>query len=254
VIIDSVDHVVRFESVGLRYGLGPEVLQDIAFTLREGSFHFLVGESGAGKSSLLKLMYLALKPSRGLISLFGRDIATTPRPELPALRRQIGVVFQEFRLLNHLSAFDNVALPLRVAGVKESEIQKHVVELLTWVGLKDHIKARPPTLSGGQQQRIAIARAVIARPRLLLADEPTGNVDDRLALRLMHLFEELNKLGTTIVIATHNQALVQRLKHPCLRLEAGHLRVDEPAMTPRRAAGRDTAASSFEGWGSRSAF
>lgn len=254
-IIDTVDHVVRFESVGLRYGLGPEVLQDIAFTLREGSFHFLVGESGAGKSSLLKLMYLALKPSRGLISLFGRDIATTPRPALPALRRQIGVVFQEFRLLNHLSAFDNVALPLRVAGVKESEIQKHVVELLTWVGLKDHIKARPPTLSGGQQQRIAIARAVIARPRLLLADEPTGNVDDRLALRLMHLFEELNKLGTTIVIATHNQALVQRLKHPCLRLESSHLRVDEPAVAPRRAVGRESAASSsFEGWGSRSAF
>ncbi len=254
-IIDTVDHVVRFESVGLRYGLGPEVLQDVAFTLREGSFHFLVGESGAGKSSLLKLMYLALKPSRGLISLFGRDIATTPRPALPALRRQIGVVFQEFRLLNHLSSFDNVALPLRVAGVKESEIHKHVVELLTWVGLKDHIKARPPTLSGGQQQRIAIARAVIARPRLLLADEPTGNVDDRLALRLMHLFEELNKLGTTIVIATHNQGLVQRLKHPCLRLDSGHLHVDEPAAAPRRAAGRDGASSSsFEGWGSRSAF
>ena len=154
--------VVRFENVGLRYGLGPEVLQDVTFSLAAGSFHFLVGDSGAGKSSLLKLIYLALKPSRGLISLFGRDIATTPRRELPAMRRRVGVVFQEFRLLNHLSTFDNVALPLRVAGVRKSDIQKHVVELLSWVGLKDHLDARPPTLSGGQQQRVSIARAVIS--------------------------------------------------------------------------------------------
>jgi cell division transport system ATP-binding protein len=168
-------------------------------------------------------MYLALKPSRGLISLFGRDIATTPRHEFPALRRRIGVVFQEFRLLSHLTAFDNVALPLRVAGNRESDIQKHVGELLSWVGLKDHVHARLPTLSGGQQQRVAIARAVIAKPRLLLADEPTGNVDDRMALRLMHLFEELNKLGTTIVIATHNETLVNRLGHARLRLDQGRL-------------------------------
>lgn len=215
--------IARFENVGLRYGLGPEVLQDVTFSLASGSFHFLVGESGAGKSSLLKLIYLALKPSRGLISLFGRDIATTPRVELPALRRQIGVVFQEFRLLSHLSTFDNVALPLRVAGVKEVDVERHVAELLEWVGLKDHMKARPPTLSGGQQQRVSIARAVIARPKLLLADEPTGNVDDRMALRLMHLFEELNRLGTTIVIATHNMALVDNLGYPVVRLEAGHL-------------------------------
>ena len=131
--------IVRFENVGLRYGLGPEVLQDISFTLTRGSFHFLIGESGAGKSSLLKLMYLALKPSRGLISLFGHDIPTTPRPNLPALRRRVGVVFQEFKLLNHLSAYDNVALPLRVAGAKESVVKKHVSELLTWVGLKSHM-------------------------------------------------------------------------------------------------------------------
>ena len=168
---DDSENVVRFENVGLRYGLGPEVLQDVTFSLAAGSFHFLVGDSGAGKSSLLKLIYLALKPSRGLISLFGRDIATTPRRELPAMRRRVGVVFQEFRLLNHLSAFDNVALPLRVAGVRKSDIQKHVVELLSWVGLKDHLNARPPTLSGGQQQRVSIARAVISRPKLLLADD-----------------------------------------------------------------------------------
>ncbi len=217
--------VVRFENVGLRYGLGPEVLQDVTFSLAAGSFHFLVGDSGAGKSSLLKLIYLALKPSRGLISLFGRDIATTPRRELPAMRRRVGVVFQEFRLLNHLSAFDNVALPLRVAGVRKSDIQKHVVELLSWVGLKDHLDARPPTLSGGQQQRISIARAVISRPKLLLADEPTGNVDDRMAMRLLHLFEELNKLGTTVIIATHNSHLVEKLKFPKMHLDEGWMKI-----------------------------
>ncbi len=215
--------MVRFENVGLRYSLGPEVLRDIYFELAAGSFHFLTGASGAGKSSLLRLLYLACRPTRGIISLFGRDVATIPRDELPALRRQIGVVFQDFRLLPHLSALDNVALPLRVAGHDESRIQAHVVELLTWVGLGDHLEARPATLSGGQQQRVAIARAVITRPRLLLADEPTGNVDDKIALRLMHLFEELHRLGTTVVIATHNAALVERLRHPELRLDGGHL-------------------------------
>jgi len=225
VTTDDIGPMVRFENVGLRYGLGPEVLQDVTFSLAPGSFHFLVGNSGAGKSSLLKLIYLALKPSRGLISLFGRDIATTPRRELPAMRRRVGVVFQEFRLLNHLSAFDNVALPLRVAGARKSEIQKHVVELLAWVGLKDHLDARPPTLSGGQQQRVSIARAVIARPRILLADEPTGNVDDRMGMRLMHLFEELNKLGTTVIIATHNNHLVERLGYPKMHLDEGWLKM-----------------------------
>ena len=222
--------IVRFENVGLRYGLGPEVLQDISFTLTRGSFHFLIGESGAGKSSLLKLIYLALKPSRGLISLFGHDIPTTPRPNLPALRRRVGVVFQEFKLLNHLSAYDNVALPLRVAGAKESVVKKHVSELLTWVGLKSHMQARPPTLSGGQQQRVSIARAVIARPRLLLADEPTGNVDDVMGFRLMHLFEELNRLGTTVVIATHNMKVVESLGHGRLLLDEGQLKM-ESAIT-----------------------
>ncbi len=221
--------VVRFEHVGLRYGLGPEVLQDVGFTLPAGSFNFLVGESGAGKSSLLKLCYLALKPSRGLISLFGSDIAITPRRELPPLRRKIGVVFQEFRLLDHMSTFDNVALPLRVAGTKEADVEKHVIELLSWVGLKDHLRARPPTLSGGQQQRVSIARAVIARPKLLLADEPTGNVDDAMAIRLMHLFEELNRLGTTVVIATHNMSLVERLGHGVLHIENGKVRAAPPS-------------------------
>ena len=222
---EAEEAIVRFENIGLRYGLGPEVLQDVTFALAPGSFHFLLGESGAGKSSLLRLIYLAQRPSRGLITLFGNDIATTSRDLLPAMRRREGVVFQEYRLLNHLSAFDNVALPLRVAGAKRRDVEKHVTELLTWVGLKNHMQARPPTLSGGQQQRVAIARAVISRPRLLLADEPTGNVDDDMAYRLIHLFEELNKLGTTIVIATHNQHLVERLGHGSLKLIDGHLTV-----------------------------
>ncbi len=216
------ENIIRFDSVGLRYGLGPEVLQDVTFALPSGSFHFLTGPSGAGKSSLLRLMYLGLRPTRGRVVLFDRDIATTKRYELPALRRRIGVVFQDFRLLDHLTALDNVALPLRVRGVRESEIRKHVPELLSWVGLADQLGARPSTLSGGQKQRVAIARAVIGRPDLLLADEPTGNVDDHIAMRLMYLFEELNKLGTTIVVATHNELLVQRFAHlPRLHIEHG---------------------------------
>src|SRR5260370_10340751 len=210
--------LVRFENVGMRYGAGPEVLRDVSMRLPPGSFHFLTGPSGAGKSTLLKLMYLAERPSRGIISLFDRDIATTPRRELPPLRRRIGVVFQDFRLIDHLSAFDNAALPLRVSGLAEAQIREHVVELLSWVGLADHLDAKPATLSAGQQQRVAIARAVISRPSLLLADEPTGNVDDEMALRLLRLFEEMNKLGTTLVIATHNEALVTRFGHPRLHL------------------------------------
>jgi len=224
--------IVKFENVGLRYGLGPEVLKDVTFSLAPGSFHFLVGSSGAGKSSLLKLIYMALKPTRGLISLFGQDIAKAPRCELPPIRRRVGVVFQELRLLNHLSAFDNVALPLRVAGARKSDVQKHVAELLSWVGLKDHLDARPPTLSGGQQQRVSIARAVIAQPRVLLADEPTGNIDDRLGLRLMHLFEELNKLGTTVIIATHNSQMVERMGYPRMHLDEGWLKIVGGNATP----------------------
>ena len=225
IILEKPDSIVRFENIGLRYGFGPEVLRDISFDLAPGSFHFLVGESGAGKSSVLKLIYLALRPTRGNISLFGREIASTPRDELPALRRKVGVVFQEFKLLNHLSTFDNVALPMRVARAKRKDVDKYVPELLSWVGLRDHMQARPPTLSGGQQQRVAIARAVISRPSLLLADEPTGNVDDQMGLRLVHLFEELNRLGTTVIIATHSHQLVERLGYPQLKLYDGQLKI-----------------------------
>lgn len=219
--------MIRFENVGMRYGTGPEILRDVTFDLPAGSFHFLVGASGAGKSTLLKLMYLAHRPTRGLITIFDRDLASLRRTELPDIRRRIGVVFQDFRLLNHLSAFDNVALPLRVKGAREDVVQKHVGELLSWVGLADQVDALPPTLSGGQKQRVAIARAVISRPNLLLADEPTGNVDDTIAVRLLYLFEEMNRLGTTVVIATHNKSLVERFGHPVMRLRDGHVEGEE---------------------------
>lgn len=220
-VTNAANSVVRFENVGMRYGAGPEVLRDITFALPPASFHFLTGPSGAGKSSLLRLMYLASRPSRGVVSLFGDDVTTIPREALPELRRKIGVVFQDFRLLEHQSVFDNVALPLRVAGGKEGQIRKHVSELLEWVGLEGMLDNLPSTLSGGEQQRVAIARAVIGHPQLLLADEPTGNVDDAIAVRLLYLFEELNRMGTSVVIATHNEALVSRFKHRQLHLESG---------------------------------
>ncbi|MEM6834501.1 MAG: cell division ATP-binding protein FtsE [Pseudomonadota bacterium] len=214
---------VRFENVGMRYGLGKEVLRNITFQLEPGSFHFLTGPSGAGKTSLLKLLYLAHRPSRGIIEIFGQDAANMARRRLPALRRRIGVVFQDFRLLDHLSALENVALPLRLAGGKDAQIRDHVRELLTWVGLADRMDATPPTLSGGEQQRVAIARAVIGRPDMLIADEPTGNVDPQMSRRLLHLFAELNKIGTTVVIATHETGLLERVSANILHLEDGEL-------------------------------
>jgi cell division transport system ATP-binding protein len=224
--IDPHAPVVRLQNVGMRYASGPEVLRDISFTLARGAFCFLTGESGAGKSSLLRLMYLAQRPSRGVTALFGRDLVTVPRRELPELRRHVGVVFQDFRLIDHLTALENVALPLRVSGARSGEVKKHVADLLRWVGLANHIDSYPATLSGGEQQRVAIARAVINRPSLLLADEPTGNVDDAMAMRLMYLFEELNRMGTTVVIATHNEQLVAKFDYPRLVLVNGRLAQD----------------------------
>ena len=215
--------MVRFENVGMRYGAGPEVLRDVTFVLEAGSFTFLTGLSGSGKTTLLKLITIAEPPSRGLITLFGHDLATTTRKTFPALRRRIGVVFQDFRLLAHLSAFDNVALPLRIAGRREADYTRDVEELLAWVGLGDRMTARPPTLSGGEQQRIAIARAVVARPDLLVADEPTGNVDHDIGARLLRLFGELNRLGTTVLIATHDRALVESTRAREMRLVDGRL-------------------------------
>lgn len=213
--------MLRLENVGLRYGEGPEVLRDVSFALRTGDFYFLTGPSGAGKSSLLKLLFLALKPTRGTLRIFGEDVGSLSHNKLPPIRRRIGVVFQEFRLLDHLSTYDNVALPLRVAGKSESSYRRDVMDLLDWVGLAQKSADLPPVLSGGEKQRAAIARAVIAKPQLLLADEPTGNVDPVLAKRLLHLFVELNRLGTTMLIATHDKGLVRQAERPVLHLEQG---------------------------------
>ncbi len=215
---------VVFDNVGLRYGVDREVLTDVSFTLHPGSFYFLTGASGAGKTSLLKLLYLAQRPSRGGIRMFGRDIITLPRRRLPDLRRRLGVVFQDFRLVPHLSAFDNVALPLRVSGVREADLRKPVTDMMEWVGLTERKDARPETLSGGEQQRVAIARAVIGRPDMLVADEPTGNVDPDMALKLLRLFESLNRLGTTVVVATHDVHLLKKVPESLImRLDKGRL-------------------------------
>ena len=217
--------VVRFEHVGLRYGLGTEVLRDLTFRIDPHSFQFLTGPSGAGKTSLLRLLFLSLRPTRGLVTLFGHDIATLSKDALATLRRRIGIVFQDFRLLDHMTTYENVALPLRVIGQPEDSYREEVVELLNWVGLGERIWALPPVLSGGEKQRAAIARAVIARPQLLLADEPTGNVDPNLAQRLLRLFVELHKSGTSIVIATHDIALMDQFDARRLVLHEGRLHV-----------------------------
>lgn len=218
--------MVRFDAVGMRYGGGPEVLRDLNFDLPRGSFQFLTGPSGAGKTSLLRLIYLAAKPSRGRVSFFGRDTATLPRKDLPFLRRRIGVVFQEFRLLPHLTVFENAALPLRVAGKKRAEYAEDVAELLAWVGLGEKMGASPATLSGGEQQRVAIARAVVGQPEVLIADEPTGNVDPEMGRRLLRLFLELNKLGATVILATHDLQLVRMVDAPVMSLADGRLHIN----------------------------
>jgi len=217
--------VVRFENVGLRYGLGPEVLRDLTFRIEPHSFQFLTGPSGAGKTSLLRLLFLSLKPTRGLITQFGHDVATLSKDAVATLRRRIGIVFQDFRLLDHMTTYENVALPLRVMGRPEDSYRAEVMELLNWVGLGERMWALPPVLSGGEKQRAAIARAVIARPQLLLADEPTGNVDPSLAQRLLRLFIELNKSGTSVVIATHDIALMDQYDARRLVLHDGRLHI-----------------------------
>ena len=217
--------MIRFDNVGLRYGSGPEILRDVTFHVLPGSFHFLTGPSGSGKSSLLRLLFMSLRPSRGLIFVFGENVADLPRPGRAALRRRIGIVFQDFRLLEHLTTWENVALPLRVMGKRESDYKEDVTDLLRWVGLGERVNAYPEILSGGEKQRAAIARAVIGRPELLLADEPTGNVDPVIANRLLRLFVELNRLGTSVIIATHDYGLMEQLDAPRLVINEGRLQI-----------------------------
>jgi cell division transport system ATP-binding protein len=215
--------LIRLENVGVRYGMGPEILRDLTFDIPKHSFQFLTGPSGAGKTTLMRLLFMSLRPTRGNISMFGRDVIDIPRDELPLLRRRIGIVFQDFRLLNHLTTYENVALPLRVRGKDESSYRADVVELLEWVGLGERIHVRPQVLSGGEKQRIAIARALIDRPEILLADEPTGNVDPPMALRLLSLFKELNRLGTAVLIATHDLNLMEQVNARHMILSEGHI-------------------------------
>ena len=219
--------VAFFDNVGLRYGTGKEILTDISFSLWPGSFYFLTGASGAGKTSLLKLLYLAQRPSRGIIRMFGSDVITMPRSRLPGFRRRLGVVFQDFRLVDHLSAFDNVALPLRIAGVDESELVQPVSDMLEWVGLAHRSEARPETLSGGEKQRVAIARAVIGRPDILLADEPTGNLDPATSVGIMRLLDRINRSGTTVVMATHDRSVVDTMRRRVIELDRGMIVRDE---------------------------
>jgi len=219
----AANEILRFERVGLRYDRGSEVLQDIDMVLQRGSFNFLTGPSGAGKSSLLKLMYLALKPSRGLVTLFGQDVSRLSAKELDKIRQRIGVVWQSFSLIEHLNIFDNVALPLRVQGATPETYQDDVRDLLDWVGLGQRLTAMPQTLSGGEKQRVAIARAVIAKPPLLIADEPTGNVDPDMGERLLRLFSEMNRMGTTVVIATHDHNIIEQLPGQVYHIKNAHL-------------------------------
>jgi len=215
--------VVSLEHVGKQYDTGAPILSDVSLDLERGGFYFLTGASGAGKTTLLRIIHLAEQPSRGRVSLFGADAAALDRSARAALRRRIGVVFQDLRLIDELSAGDNVALPLRIAGAAERQIRDNVAELLAWVGLSNRSEAPAATLSGGQRQRIAIARAIVHRPALLIADEPTGNVDDDVALLLVRVFERINRLGTTVLIATHDIAFAHQFEHQRLHLDHGML-------------------------------
>lgn len=215
--------LVSLEHVAMEYQPGREILRDVSLTLDPGSFHFLAGASGAGKSSLLSLLWLQRRAARGRIRMFGADVTHTPREELPVLRRRVGIVLQDYYLLNHLTVAENVALPLKVAGEPQSEIDAKVAELLEWIGLSEYRNTRPQMLSGGEKQRAAIARAVVTKPDLLLADEPTGNLDSSLSLKFMYLFEALNQTGTTVLLATHDDHLVSMFDYPVIRIKDGKL-------------------------------
>jgi cell division transport system ATP-binding protein len=233
--------MLRLESVAMSYGHGPDVLHDINLSLRPGEFVFIMGPSASGKTSLLRLMGLVQLPSRGRFVLFNRDVASLGATEVSGLRRRIGMVFQEGRLLEHLSAFDNIALPLRIAGARtgarDEQIGGVVAEMMGWLGLAELTATLPRHLSMGQRQLVAVARAVIARPGLLLCDEPTAHVDDKLARRVMHLLAQLCKLGSTVVLSTHDDDLVDRYPHPILRMSRG--RLSRPAAAAATMAAAD---------------
>ncbi len=222
--------MVRLEHIAKRYGTGAEILHDISVALEPGGFYFLTGASGAGKSTLLKIICLAEPPTHGMLRLFDTDTGKLDRTGRAALRRRIGIVFQDFRLIDDLSVAENVALPLRIAGPAQQEIREHVAALLGWLGLEEHIDATPSDLSGSERQRVAMARAIVSRPDLLVADEPTGHVDDEIALLLVRVFERMNSLGTTVLVATHDSGFASRFEHPRFHLEQGMLRTVEAGV------------------------
>jgi len=226
--VDPTAPVADFNGVAFRYGTDAPVLTDISLSVAPGAFFYLTGLSGAGKTSLLSLLYLIHTPSAGRLTVFGTDVSQASRRARADIRRHIGVIFQDFRLLSHLTTFENVALPLRISGTGEDEVQANVRAILNWVGLDEFTDRHPEVLSGGQQQLVAVARAVITQPRLILADEPTGSVDDDVADRLMKLFLELHRQGTAIVVATHNETLVQKFPNARLHLTSGTLEYLEP--------------------------
>jgi cell division transport system ATP-binding protein len=238
--------VIAFANVGARYDNSPDILTDVSFNIGAGSFYFLSGASGAGKTTLLRLIYQLHKPCRGMIKLFGRPTNNLSHDEIAELRHKMAIVFQEYSLLSHISVFDNVALPLRVRGVDEAKIKNLVTKTLEWVGLAKYANANPKTLSGGQQQRVSVARAIIVQPAIMLADEPTGNLDDENASRLMELFIQMNKMfGTTIILATHNSKLMETYKFPVMHVE-NHKLTFSGAATKSSAAKKNVSAEASE--------
>lgn len=221
------DNIISMRGVGIRYDQNPEILSDVNLDIQKGSFHFLTGASGSGKTSLLSLMYTANPPVRGHLSMFGYNIDSLNRDQIALFKRKIGVIFQDYRLLDNLSVFDNVALPLVIAGKSPNYIRKYVPDLLEWIDLKNYIHAKPSILSGGQKQRVAIARALITKPELVIADEPTGNVDDDMAVKLLYLFVELNRMGSAVIIATHSKSLIEKFNYPVLGIHKRHLFLQE---------------------------
>ncbi|RBW52254.1 cell division ATP-binding protein FtsE [Ruegeria sp. A3M17] len=215
--------MIELENVSYTYGDG-ELLSDVSLHLQPGSFHFLTGPSGAGKTTLLKLCYGALLATSGRLSAFEQDIARLDRDQMALLRRRIGVVHQDCRFLDHMTLAENVALPLMVSGKGENAQKEDLLELLNWVGLGTRLDALPPELSGGERQRAALARAVILSPDVVLADEPTGNVDWEMSQRLLRLLVELNKMGKTVLIATHDLSLIRAAKS---QVQARVLRISQ---------------------------
>ncbi|MCG7372771.1 cell division ATP-binding protein FtsE [Pseudomonas luteola] len=223
--------MIHFDRVSKRYPNGHIGLHELSFRAERGEILFITGHSGAGKSTLMRLILAMERPTSGKLSLAGQDISRISNAQIPFLRRQIGVVFQNHQLLFDRTVFDNVALPLQILGLSKGEIAKRVTMALERVSLKDKLEDYPSDLSTGQQQRVGIARAVVHRPALLLADEPTGNLDPRLASEIMGVFEDINSLGTTVLIASHDHALIARLRHRMLTLQRGRLIGDEESPT-----------------------